>query len=368
MNKSLAIILIAFGFFRMQAQAPDPALDAAPYTIINNGMAVSVATALYPPGFGLNLGKMPGADAFKQPEFLVSAYFNMIKTADMQGIVALYDPESQDLIRERLDIKTANREFQSYDDFELFSKNSFGDLYRIRFNFINRKSKDMFPWVLMIRKIGERYYLTETIPLEHLFISASSAHPYNLSREPFKRPNLSGFQVFSFAQDGLNLQKSNPQPDNSTDRITVYLKLEAYDSAAISKQMPEEIMLLENMKKALVARDSAAFINLWGPEEQAVMATETFRTDIEVNRAFYEKISALKPLGFLKAGDETVLFFRSRINAQLLPLQMMAMKNINGRYKLRTSLDQEKQALYYAWEILNNEAVKKEIEAYFKGN
>ncbi|MBK8563781.1 MAG: hypothetical protein IPN76_10685 [Saprospiraceae bacterium] len=268
------------------------------------------------------------------------------------------------MIRERLNIAIANQAYQAFNDFELFSKNEFGSFIRIRFNFINTQTNDFFPWVLMIRKIGDRYYLTETIPLDHLFISTSSAHPYNLDRSQIKSPPIDKLTSFSFAQDGNDIRQVENEMDKAS-AITVWLKLDFYDPDSIEQNPTAEISLLEQMKNTLVQKDSTAFIDLWAPDEQAAMTSDVFRSDVEVNRAFYKEISDLKPLGFLKAGDEIVLFFQSKMGDSYLPLQMMAMKRIGNKYKLRASLDSERMEGFYAWEILNNPFVKNSIERYF---
>ncbi len=367
-SRTVIFIIGLFLFIhKISAQYSVVKISTTPYSLIKDDavrMAISVPTGVYIGKIGKNLEKKTGSLAFQEPEFLVLAFFKMIKTADMDGMVDLYDEASRGLIRERLNIAIANQEYQAYNDFELFSKNEFGSFTRIRFNFINTKTNDFFPWVLMIRKIGDRYYLTETIPLEHLFISASSAHPNNLNRIQIKSPPIDKLTSFSFAQDGNDIRQVENEMDKAS-AITVWLKLDFYDPDSIEQNPTAEISLLEQMKNTLVQKDSAAFIDLWAPDEQAAMTSDVFRSDVEVNRAFYKKISDLKPLGFLKAGDEIVLFFQSKMGDSYLPMQMMAMKRIGNKYKLRASLDTERLEGFYAWEILNNPSVKNAIEHYF---
>jgi hypothetical protein len=351
----------------LTGQSINPKLSDRAYSLIQDeqtGMAVSVSTGLYESGIGKNLEKLPDIGGFQRPEFLVLEFFNMIKNADINGMMALYDPESREMIRERLDIAQASKEYQSFNDFELFSKNVFGNICRVRFNFINTSTGDFFPWVLMMKQIGNRYFLTETILLDHLFISTSSAHPYNLSKSPYLNCQLSGMAGFYFIPEGDSLRFVSEQPV-IPNAIGIWLNLVTYDPIAIEEHPTDEVLLLNQMRTTLVTKDSAGFVDLWAPEEKEALTSDVFQSDLAVNRVFYNKTSSLMPLGLLKVGEEIVVFFRSKVGDAYLPLQLMAMKKIGNDYKLRSSLDTEIMERFYAWQILNNTYVTNAIEQYF---
>ena len=351
----------------LTGQNINPKLGDDAYALMKDNqptMAISVASSLYEPGLGLRLEKLPDATTYQRPEFLVLAFYKMIKKADLNGLLELYDPQSREMMRERLDIVQANKEYQTFNDFELFSKNVFGDICRIRFNFINTNNGDFFPWVLMMKKIGNRYYLTETISLDHLFISASSAHPYNLSKSPYPSCQLAGMQGFYFVPEGDSLRLVGER-SGIPNTIGIWLNLVMYDPIAIEQHPTDEVVILQQMRATLVAKDSAGFVNLWAPEEQEAMTSDVFQSDVAVNRAFYNKISSLRPVGFMQAGDEMVVFFRSKMGEAYLPLQMMALVKIGAEYKLRASLDTEIMERYYAWQMLNNPFVKRSLDQFF---
>ena len=323
-------------------------------------MAASMMNGVYDSVFDGTLRNHRDHDeSYTHPEFLVLGFYDMIRERNMQGLIELYDESSKLLIDEKLDINAAGEAYAGFSGFELLSKSVFGSYVRIRFNMI-LENGNLFPWVLMIRQNGSRYYLTETIPLNHLFISVASTHPYNHLKDPYPSPSLADMQAFSFVQEEEDIELVDPQRA-PREAITVHLKLNAFDPQDIGDTPTEEITVLRQMKETLVNGDSLAFLNLWDAEERDLFASnEIYQTQIEIQRDFYMQVDSIAPLGYLRAHDEIVLFYKSQVDETTLPLQLLVMKRVDGAYKLNSALEH-----YYAWEILNNRDVMAAIDAYY---
>lgn len=379
----------------------DIRLNNQVYPLVLDGnnvvMAASMSYGLYPPGIGMNLQTHPDNNgSFLQPEFLVLHNFIAQKVGNKAALLELYDPDSKELADEKIDIVAAQEAYQDFDDFELLSKSRFGDFVRIRYN-LKQTDGDFVPWVLMIQKIGGRYYLNETMPLEHLFIQASSCHPYNLSRDGFEIPDVTGMLALSYLPNGLELTRTQYSM-LAQDVITIFLRLHTYSNKELTGTRPEEIRLLEQMKEILSEPvdeesepDNQEFLELWNQEEKLLFSShEFYATQIQLQREFYSKVQKFEPQGYLKAGNRRILFYHSIIEGQRAPLQVLPLVYEDGRYRLTSSLgsydeelfidseeatlENEEAALaselsalgrYYGWEILNLPDILAGITQFF---
>lgn len=348
-------ILINVGCY---SQNIDIGINNKIYPVLNNNeevvLAASEYSGIYETNIGLNLQEHPlNNGSFSHPEFLVLYHFLNMKAGDMQSLMLLYDNESQAILGDIINISNAEQSYQEFVDFEMLSKSIFGKYVRLRYNLINKEGQPI-PWILMARKINGRYFLTETMPIEHLFIDVSSVNPYNFSRDEFENINTDGLQDIYYKANGLDL---TPVENNDYGNLGIYFRIEKLDGDDDEK---EEVKLLQNMKESLQDTADAAFIELWDEENREMLSeSEFYKYQIEQQRQFYNQIESLKPLGILKAGKEAVLFYKSEVNGQELPLQMIPIVIENGRFKLTDRLKS-----YYGWEILNEEAIIKEIEIY----
>jgi hypothetical protein len=321
----------------------------------NNGktvMAASEYSALYPIDLGLDLKGTPMDNgAYSQPEFLVLHHFINIKEGNLTLLSELYDEESKDQLPELFDMNEAMAAYRDFDNFELLSKAVFGDFVRIRYNFIN-KAGEPIPWILMARKIGQRWYLTESMSIEHLFIDVSSVNPENFGREKFANTNVNALEAFLFTADGL---ETIPIQNQIAGNIGVYFQINKIDAQDGGES--GAVLLLMQMKESLRDSSNQKFIQLWDPENKEMFqSSEYYANQIEIQREFYNQIDQLKPLAYLKAGKELVLFYVSEKAGQQSELQLLPMREVNGKYKLCTELEN-----YYAWQILNKKIVRQLI-------
>lgn len=328
------------------------------YSVLNNNeeavLVASEYSGLYEANVGLNLQEHPlNNGSFSYPEFLVLYHFINMKAGNMQALSELYDPESKAILNDIINIRNAEDTYQEFVDFEMLSKAMFGDFVRLRYNLINEEGQPI-PWILMARIMDGRYFLTEMMPIEHLFIDVSSVNPYNFSRDEFENISTNGLQNIYFKAKGLELVYDE---ENSFGNIGIYFKIEKLDGDAKEK---EEVKLLHNMKESLKDTADAAFIELWDEENREMLnASEFYKYQIEQQRQFYNQIESLKPLGILKVGKEAVLFYKSEVSEQELPMQMIPIVVEKGKYKLTDRLES-----YYGWEILNEALVLGVIEEY----
>jgi hypothetical protein len=361
MNKiKFSIILLMFlPVYALKAQNIEIELNNKIYPLLtNNGQSVLAASeysGIYEEGIGLNLREHPlNNNSFSHPEFLVLYHFINMKAGNMEELKKLYDEESASHLSSYINIIQARQAYTDFEDFSLLSKAVFGNYIRLRYNLINTAGQ-LIPWILIARKIDDRYYLTESMPIEHLFVDISSVNPYNYKREEFENVDVSSIQSVYYSADGLALRVPK---NNAFNDLGVYFKIQKFGANPVG----DEVELLKDMKQSLQDTADASFIRLWDAENREMLnSSEFYKMQIEVQRKFYNQIDKLEPLGVLNAGNEAVLFYKSTAGEQELPMQLIPMKKENGQYKLTAKLKS-----YYAWEILNKKDVLTEIEKYLR--
>ena len=363
-NKTLKLFLIFFfGIslisFSQEINIP---IEKKSYPILKNGneivLAVSEYAGLYKPGIGLNLSNHPDNNySFNNPEFLVLFHFQSIKEGNWNKLESLFDNESRNNLSQIINIYEAQNAYNDFVDFELLSKSVFGKYIKLRYNFIT-SSGDEIPWILMAVKDDSRYYLTETMSIDHLFIDVSSVNPYNFSRVDFENINTTRLHPFYFKSNGLQLLLT--YQDEKYETLGIYIKLNKYKLADVKTKPTDEIILLNNMKSSLKDTSDVAFINLWNKKnQQKFISSDFYKSRIQIQRQFYNQIDNLIPVAYLKTANELVIFYYSEKDGQRSKIQLLPMKKEDGKYKLTKKLES-----YYAWEILNEPDVLHEIEKY----
>ncbi|MCF8229592.1 MAG: hypothetical protein K9J24_11640 [Bacteroidales bacterium] len=279
------IILIIMLLFSagVKAQNIDPDLQNKIYPLLeNNGepvLAASEYAAPYAAGIGLNLMEHPLKNgSFRNPEFLVLYHFLFMREGNLGELEQLYDPETQEELGNIIDIDQAAEAYADFKNFELLSKALFGEYVRLRYNFINQEDQPI-PWVLIARQIEGRWYLTESLPIEHLFIDVSSVNPYNYSREEFENLNVAGLNQVFFEASGLEFIRV---PDNDPGSLGIYYRIEKQTTGKPARE------LLYDMVESLRDTSNARFIDLWdGRNRQKLRSSKFYTYQIEVQRDFY---------------------------------------------------------------------------------
>lgn len=324
----------------------------------NNGQVVMAAgetTAPYPEITGEDLSNAPhNNQQYAYPEFLVLDFFFSVKNADMAGVTSLYDFQSQSLIMDKLNITEAAAAYAAFKDIRLLSKARFGRYVKLRYDMLQNDGKTR-PWVLMATESNGRFYLTENMSLDHLFIDVSSASPYNFSRVAFSDVDTSGMLSFYFKASDLSVVADR---DWDLNELAVFLKLTRAGSGTDVER--NAFRLLQEMKASLDDTLNLKYIELWDEAaKQALESSDYARQQIEVQRSFYRKVTRLQPVAWLKAGDELVLFYFSEVNDKTGPLQLLSMRFNGKKWKLTRRLKS-----YYAWQILNEPVVKESVTRY----
>jgi hypothetical protein len=351
MKKILLIFFILTGY-NLYSQNIDIYLNDIPFTILSDAgapvLGASVNTGVYPGGIGLNLENTPGNNnSFTKPEFLILNDFKSKKAREKGALLSLYDDESRLVADSKIDIDKAADSYKDFKDFELVSKNSVGDFQRIRYNLI-KNDGGFAPWVAMIRKLNGRYYLTETVPLNGLFILTSSCHPNNTSTAPYIPLETSGLEKLNFTSEGFS--DSQGYSDIKEKNIEIYFKANRPDNST-------RFNVLNDMKNALLSESKEKYLNLWNSDERKILeGNENFEGNFNLQKDFYEKVKELIPLGFIQANDESVLFFKAVIDEKTSVYQTIPVVLINGNYYLKSALSN-----YYGWAIINHPLVKAGI-------
>lgn len=355
MRKIIIAILILLCFPLFASGQINITMQSTPFTILSNNnevtMAGSVLSGYYEADYGLNLENNPSNDgSFSQPEFLILYDFLAKKNRDKESMLLLYDPESREKANENIDIFEASKAYEDFVDFRLMSKFVYGDNIRIRYNFIVNTG-EVYPWVQMIKKIGDRYYMTETIPISSLLIQLGSSSPLNYKQEGFSPSDVSSLNVLKFIPDSVNSKLNNSYQGN--DFADVYVNIEKIDS----NYSGAEIELLNQMFHALKNDDKDLFISLWDPETVSEFQfTSEFKNQLEIMMDLYKEIAVYSPAGILRAGNECVLFYNCTMNDGTKGQLLFPLIFKNGKFYLEPALTH-----YYAWTLLNTDIIAQEI-------
>ncbi|MBS1495206.1 MAG: hypothetical protein JST55_16995 [Bacteroidetes bacterium] len=350
--KKILLLIIVFTSFNLYSQNLNIELNSLPFTILTDVnepvLGASVTTGVYSAGLGLNLESIIGTDnTFTKPEALILADFKAKKNRDKTAMLSLYDDESKLMADSKTDIDKAAEAYKDFKDFELISQNSVGDFLRIRYNLI-RNSGGFSPWVAMIRKTNGRYYLTETVPLTGLFILTSSSHPNNNSTAPYVPLETSGMEKLNFVSEGFSDKQG--YSDAKEKNIEVFFK-------CIKDGSSSRFSILNDMKNALLTGDKDKYLNTWNAEERKMLAgNDNFESNFNLQKDFYNRVKEIIPMGYLQTNDESVLFFKVKIDETTSVYQAIPVININGKYFLKSALSN-----YYGWAIINHPLVKAGI-------
>lgn len=330
-------------------------LQNIPFTILSNNnevtMAGSVLSGYYESDYGLNLENNPSNDgSFSQPEFLILYDFLTKKNRDKESMLLLYDAESREKANENIDIFEASKAYEDFLNFKLMSKFVYGDNVRIRYDFITNTG-ETYPWVQMIKRVGTRYYMTESIPISNLLIQLGSSSPLNYKGESFSPSNVSSLNVLKFISDSVSSKLNNTYRGN--DFTDVYVSIEKIDS----NYSGSETELLNQMFYALKNDDKDLFISLWDPEEVSKFQfTPEFKSQLEIMMDLYKEIVVYSSVGILRADNECVLFYNCTMSDDTKGLLMFPLILKDGKFYLEPALKH-----YYAWTLLNTDIIAQQI-------
>lgn len=358
---AVALFLVSFPWFT-HSQDIEIDLKNRVFPILTDQgqtiLAASEYSGLYPPGIGGNLRNHPMNDGlYRHPEFLVLDHFRAIKQGNFDSLLTLYDSASRNILPGRINIEEAQQAYQPFADFELLSKAVFGDFVRIRYNLVAATGEGI-PWILIARNEHDRYYLTETLSIDHLFIDISSVNPWNFNRDVFNDIDVSDLQKIYFEADGLQLKPV--AVNNGRGVLGIFFDIQKYTEKETLEDIPPEVELLYDMKRSLQDTTDAVYLQLWDQRSREKLNSSAFyKNRILIQRQFYNQMNKLVPLGYLKAGNDLILFYKSEKGGQQTSLQLIPMKFEAGRYRLTM-----KPEHYYAWRILNNPSVMEQIEKY----
>ncbi len=345
----------------LAAQVPDIRMNDAPFAILQGegsvALAASVSDGLYPAGIGTaRIGTAGiGSSDFQTAESLVAAFYQRMRAGDKAAVVALFDDSSRVAAERKIDISAAADAYSRLRDVSLVSKATFGDVVRLRFELLRRDSDTSFPWVLETRRIGGRYYITETLPQTNLFVEVASAHPYNYEPRPYTPARVDGLTAIGFQQAGSEVRASGSS--GGASGLTLYLRLSWLSDPAARLEAAGALSLLEGMRSAFADNDEGKFIALWDPaERKRITSAENYKVIFMSQQHFYSQVDSLRPVAFVKAGAQMVLYYYPHVAGERLELQALPMRLVGGRYMLTSRLDE-----YYAWQILSNPQVKAAI-------
>lgn len=359
------LIVLTFLPITIQSQKIDVVLSNDPFPLIGNadscGFAASVFSGIYPKGIGLNLQKeFSGEDVHSRPELLVLYEFIYKKDGNKEGLYGLYDGESQPLLSKIININSTSTAFNNFSDFELLSKNKFGSLIRIRYSFITNDGQ-RFPWVSMIVKINDKYFLTQSIPINNIFIQTASGHPYNHSRELYKSVDTKEMFRVIYKQISDSVINIIDDYDN-TQNITLFFNINKYDTNLIKINPPEEVNLLFNMINNLRDDKFSVYKNLWSPSErEEVISSEGFLPQYQLQQDFYKDVDSIKLLGNISGQNEKIILFRVRKKDLLYPLQMLLVEKVQNKFYLKSDTKH-----YYAGKILERDDVRIQLLEFLK--
>ena len=348
-----------------QTQKLNIVLKNDPFPLIGSadscGFAASVFSEIYSPGIGLNLqGEFLGEDAHTLPELLILNEFIYKKDGNKDGLYNLYDSNSQPLLSKIININSTRTAYNNFSDFELLSKNEFGSLIRIRYSLITNSGK-RFPWVSMIVKINDQYFLTQSIPINNIFIQTSSGHPYNHSRELYKGVDTK--EMFRIIYKQISDSVINIVDDyDDTKNITLFFNINKYDTSLIKINPPAEVNLLFNMINNLRDDKFSEYKNLWSPlEREELISSEGFLPQYQLHQDFYKDVDSIELLGNISGQNEKIILFRVRKKDLLHPLQMLFVEKVQNELYLKSGTKQ-----YYAGRILERDDVRNQLLEFLK--
>jgi len=357
-RKSIKLLLLVITLtVGAQSQNLNIILINDPFPLIGdadtNGFAASVFSGIYPQGIGLNLQEdFFGEDAHTLPELLILNEFIYKKDGNKDGLYSLYDSKSQPLLSKIININSTRTAYSNFTDFELLSKNEFGSLIRIRYSLITSSGK-RFPWVSMIVKINDKYFLTQSIPIDNIFIQAASGHPYNHSRELYKSVDAKEMLRIIYKQISDSVINIVDDYDD-TKNITLFFNINKYDTNLIKTNPPEEVRLLFNMIKTIRDDKFSEYKDLWTPlEREEVISSEGFFPQYQLQQDFYKDVDSIEILGNINGQNEMIILFRVRKKDLLYPLQILFVEKVQNEFYLKTGTKQ-----YYAGRILERDDVR----------
>lgn len=356
--KNFVLVLILFAACNLYSQNVQVTMTSEPFEISDGRNGVSMAgvvpSGLYDEFSGLSLrGSEIDDGSFTSPEILVLYDFLYKKEGDKDALLSLYDDESRQLANAKIIINATIEAYRDFNDFELLSKNEIEDFIRIRYNLVTNDGRRI-PWVLMIRKIGERYFLTETISADDIFVLLSASNPYNYFRQSYTAADVTGLKVLNLKKSGNDFVLSNDYNENG---LRLFMDLKKYDLETIDAGQ-NEIATLKKMATALLEGDKSGFISLWDAEEQIYFNTDEFYEE-QVNNmiSFYERVNLITPAGSLQIENEIVVFYYISIKNGNAFFTLVPMREEAGKFVLIPELEN-----YAAWTILNIPVIQDGIK------
>jgi len=312
------------------------------------------SAALYQPELKIELPKDPEA-YHNSPELLALGFFNLLREGSLDAFLSLYDPASREIISHRMNYTTARESFRQFESIEFLSLFSFGNYRIIRFN-MKGNSQELMPWVLnILLTIENRYYITETLPEDDAFCQLTSAHPWNIARDPLKvkikkLPLLKiSFTPFPSAQVS-NL---------GTYKDSLYIALFVQPIGDFSgKEGVLGIMgkFFHSMKDSL----PESFTKLWANEEQERFSSSEFdKAQVEVQKSFYRQADSIRISGVIESVDEVVVFYKTYFKGKSSALQIMPLLIEEGELRLEVALKS-----LTAWNILIRQDVLQALDEY----
>lgn len=365
-RKLIKLLLLVIALtVSVQPQKLNIVLKNDPFPLIGSadscGFAASVFSDIYSPSIGLNLQKEYSvANAHSIPELLVLYEFIYKKAGNKEGLYGLYDNKSQPLLSKIININSTRTAYNNFSDFELLSKNEFGSLIRIRYSLITSSGK-RFPWVSMIVKVKDQYFLTQSIPIDNIFIQTASGHPFNHSREIYKSVDTK--EMFQMIYKQISDSVINIVDDyDDTENITLFFNINKYDTSLVKINPPEEVKPLFNMINTLRDDKISDYKNLWSPlEREEVISSEGFLPQYQLQQDFYKDVDSVELLGNISGQNEKIILFRVRKKDLLYPLQMLFVEKVQNKFYLKSGTEQ-----YYAGKILERDDVKKQLLEFLK--
>lgn len=356
--KNLLILIILFTAGNLYPQNLQVTMTTEPFEIADGDNGVSMAgvvpSGLYDVFSGMSLkGSAIDDGSFTSPEILVLYDFLYKKEGDKNALLGLYDDDSRQLANAKIIINATIDAYKDFDDFELLSKNEVEDFVRVRYNLVTNDGRRI-PWVLMMRKIGQRYFLTETISADDIFVLLSASNPYNYFRQPYAPADVSGLKVLNLKKSGEEFILSTDEAENG---LRIFLALKKYELETIEAAQ-NEIGTLKQMATALINGDKNGFITLWDAEEQMYFNTDEFYEE-QVNTmiSFYERVNVVTPAGSLKIENEIVVFYYISIKNGNAFFTLVPMREEAGKFVLIPELEN-----YSAWAILNIPVIQDGIK------
>jgi hypothetical protein len=355
MTKYIYTALLLFINSCLFSQSDNDIFYHKPFSIYKPLGQVVISGALnnyvYSDYYGKDVKKQGYTDPHAKPEYLIYELFKDMKNKDIAGIRNLYDSS---FTGKEADANGMAALLKDYTDIKYLSKFKSGNAMIIRYDFVSPQKQ--YAFFAALRRIDNKYYLTQDINVSDPFNVIGSFSPYNLFERTEESVRTGNMTAFYFINRDNKVFVTNDLPNE--DYAAVYLAFEFYNSSSSAP----EIDLLKQLQGAAQSDDSIKMKGLLTNTDWPLLSDPYFGNyyyfDIQ---KIFKNYPIIEPLAGIKTTEGKVLYFKYSASGQSANIASIIVKQSEGRNYLTLRIADDNIN-----NILQNVYIQEAIYDYFK--